>query len=100
MTKDVSELDKKRQMTARDFIYILTIILTGVTAYFSSYYSAKAERQQLQIQVEQNEVVIEELETELKQYNLETMMYILNSIDEKVDNLQKDIKDIRRNRVN
>lgn len=97
MTDNKSELDKKRQMTARDFIYILTIILTGLTSYLSSYYSAKAERQEMSIKLDQVERDLEEVSNELKQYNLETMMYILNSIDDKVDNLQKDIKDIRRN---
>ncbi len=86
------------QITARDFIYILTIVLTGLTSYFSSYYSAKAERQELKIQVESSENEIEEIKNQLKQYNLETMMYILNSIDEKLDNLQKDVKDIRNDR--
>jgi tryptophanyl-tRNA synthetase len=91
-----SEFDKKRQITGRDFIYILTIVLTGVTSYFSSYYSAEAERQELKLQVEENIEKIEEVSNELKQYNLETMMYILNSIEEKVDNLQKDMKEFRR----
>lgn len=95
--KEATILDKKRNLTARDFIYILTILLTGVTSYFSSYYSAKAERQELKVQVGANTKELEEHSTELKQYNLETMMYILNSIEKKVDNLQKDVKDIRQN---
>lgn len=95
MAEKETILDKNRQMTGRDFIYILTILLTGVTSYFSSYYSAKADRQEMKIQMEANEKKIEEHDKELKQYNLETMMYILNSIEKKVDNLQKDVKDIR-----
>jgi len=93
-----TELDKKRQITARDFIYIVTILLTGATSYLSSYYGAKADRQELKIQVESSKNDINDIKNQLKQYNLETMMYILNSIDEKVDNLQKDVKEIRNDR--
>lgn len=94
MPENEMVLDKKRQMTGRDLIYLLTIILTGFTSYFTSYYNAKSERQELRVQVESNQKDIEEVATELKQYNLETMMYILNSIEKKVDDLQKDVKEI------
>ena len=91
MTDNKGVLDKKRQITGRDFIYIITIIVTGVTSYLTSYYGTKAEMKAQSIKIEQTTQEVDELNTELKQYNLETMMYILTSIEKKVDNIEKRI---------
>lgn len=93
MTENKGVLDKKRQVTGRDLVYIFTIVITGLTSYFTSYYNTKAEIHEQFIKIEQNKKEVGELNAELKQYNLETMMYILTSIEKKVDNIEKRLND-------
>ncbi len=95
MTKGTSVLDKNK-MTIRDFIYLLMIIIGSLTSGLSSYYVAKADREDLREETTENAGDIKEINGTLQNYNLGTMMYILNSIDKKVDELQKDIDELQK----
>ena len=87
---------ESKKITVKDVIYILTIVTTSLTSGLTAYYTAKADREDLREETVENAGDIADVKDELKNYNLETMMYILTSIETKVTALNADVKELSK----